>query len=342
MSDAARARWGAARYERAVTEVPDAGADERVSACPVCRGESASPRFLVEGSASRLLVCRGCGLGRLLPLPGLEALRSLYPDEYYGEPGRKFQGLVERIVRVVGARHIAFLSRQARPGGRVLDLGCGRGVLLGELADLGFEVHGVEISAEAARGADARAEIRIAPTLQAAGYSDGTFDEVIVWHVLEHLHDPGGTVEEIHRILAPGGRLIVAVPNFESAQARAAGPAWFHLDLPRHLYQFPLSALRRLLEDRGFTVESEHHFSLRQNPFGWIQSWLNRTGRLPRNGLYTLLHQRAAGEGPAFDARTRLLLWLGFALLAPPALAAAVLEALLRTGATVHVVARRV
>lgn len=342
MSDAARARWGAAHYERAVTEVPHPGACERVGPCPVCRGENALPRFAVEGTASRVLVCRDCGLGRLLPLPTREELRALYPDEYYGEPGRKFQGLVERLVRVVGERHIAFLSRQARHGGRVLDLGCGRGVILGELADLGFEVHGVELSAEAARGADPRAEIRIAPTLRDAGYPDGHFDEVIVWHVLEHLHDPGDTIEEIHRILVPGGRLIVAVPNFGSAQARSTGPAWFHLDLPRHLYQFPLSALRRLLEDRGFAVESEHHFSLRQNPFGWVQSWLNHTGRLPRNGLYTLLHQRAASEGPIFDAWTRWRLWLGLVLFAPLAVAASVFEALLRTGATVHVVARRI
>ena len=63
-------------------------------------------------------------------------------------------------------------------------------------------------------------------------------------------------------------RLIVAVPNFSSWQARWAGAAWFHLDLPRHLFHFPLPALRRLLEECGLACRSEHHFSLRQNPFG--------------------------------------------------------------------------
>jgi SAM-dependent methyltransferase len=164
---------------------------------------------------------------------------------------------------------------------------------------------------------------------------------VVIWHVLEHLQDPRGTLEEAQRILRPRGRLIVAVPNFGSAQARWSGAAWFHLDLPRHLYQFPLAALRRLVEDAGFDVESDHHFSLRQNPFGWIQSGLNRLAFLPRNGVYTLLHRRSRGEPPPYDARTRVRLWLGLLLTAPFALVATLLETLARTGGTVHVVGVR-
>jgi SAM-dependent methyltransferase len=274
-------------------------------------------------------------------MPGPDEVRAWYPDEYYGEPGTKFQPLVERLVRWVARRHISFLTRSLPAGARVLDVGCGRGVILGALADRGFEVHGVELSAEAARGADARAKIRVAPRLADAGYTEGFFDEVVVWHVLEHLADPDATVREIHRILRPAGRLVVAVPNFSSAQARWSDFAWFHLDLPRHLVHFPLPALHRLLENEGFRIESEHHFSLRQNPFGWVQSTLNRSSRLPRNALYTLLHRRAPGSPPPFDGATRFWLRLWLLLLTPLALAATLLETLFRTGATVHVVARR-
>jgi SAM-dependent methyltransferase len=223
----------------------------------------------------------------------------------------------------------------------VLEVGCGRGVILGTLADLGFDVHGQEISAEATRGADPRARITIAAHLKDAGYDAGYFDAVVIWHVLEHLPDPRGTLEEIQRVLAPGGRVVVAVPNFSSLQARLTGADWFHLDLPRHLYHFPLDALKLLLVRTGFRVTEEHHFSLRQNPFGWIQSWLNHVGSLPRNGLYELLHQRQRGASPPFDPLTRGALQLGFPLLAPFALAATAFETVVRSGASVYVAGER-
>lgn len=312
-----------------------------VAPCPICRGTRSRPRYAVEGVAEAVVVCEDCGLGRFHPMLDASRIAAFYPDEYYGEPGVKFQPLVERAVRWIGSRHVEFLSRGLPPAARVLDVGCGRGVVLGALADRGFEVHGVEVSAAAARGSDPRAEVRVAPSLADAGYPDGHFDQVLIWHVLEHLGDPRATLDEVHRILRPGGRLVVAVPNFESAQARWSDAAWFHLDLPRHLYQFPLSALRRLLVDTGFDPQSDHHFSLRQNPFGWMQSAMNRWSALPRNGSYAMLQRRGDASPPPFSAAMRATLWVAMLLTAPFALAATCWEALHASGATVHVVATR-
>jgi hypothetical protein len=68
---------------------------------------------------------------------------------------------------------------------------------------------------------------------------------------------------------------------------------------------------------------------------------MNFFPQLPRNGLYTLLHRRSQGQPPPFDRPTRRRLWAWLLLGAPIAAALTVLETLLRSGATVHLVARR-
>ncbi|HVJ87536.1 MAG TPA: class I SAM-dependent methyltransferase, partial [Caulifigura sp.] len=212
-------------------------------------------------------------------------------------------------------------------------------ILLKHLADRGFEAHGFEVSEAAAEGVDPRIHLRIASDLAAAGYPESYFDQIIIWHVFEHVSDPRSCLEEMRRIVKPGGEVVVAVPNFSSPQACVSGPAWFHLDLPRHLFHFPVEALKRLLESTGFEVVSEHHFSLRQNPFGWVQSVLNRLPGLPRNGLYELLHNHR--QRSQFPLAVKLVLWMAFVAGMPLGLAIEVVAAALKRGATVHVVARR-
>ena len=310
-----------------------------MQACPVCGCCQGQPVYAMEGLPFRVVICTTCQTGQLHPRATPEQIRAFYPPEYYGTTGAKFEPIVEAFVKIVGARHVRSLTRGIPEGGKVLDVGCGRGVVLGALADREFEVHGFEISQTAAEGADHRTQIRIADDLTEARYLTDCFDQVILWHVLEHLPNPRETLEEIHRILKPGGRLSVAVPNFTSLQAGWAGPAWFHLDLPRHLYHFTLPSLKQLLRDCGFQCRKEHHFSLRQNPFGWVQSAFNRIPNMPRNGLYSLLKRQAESKNGMFDSSVLWKLQLGKWLGMPLGAAVSIFAALVRSGASVSIVA---
>ncbi len=333
-----------ALYSQPVTRA-DAGASRlETPACEVCGTCSAVPIYMLPGTRFAIVRCADCGLGSLFPLPSSTEVGSFYHPDYYGSGGRKFSGLIELLVRLVGQRHARFLTKQVPAQGRVLDVGCGRGVTLQAIARTGLECHGFDVNPHAVQGLDAGIHVHVADSLADACLEDQSFDEVIIWHVLEHVPDPRAMLQEVHRILRPGGVLVVAVPNAASWQAKWAGPAWFHLDPPRHLYHFPLPALKRLLTSTGFQCQTEHHFSLRQNPFGWIQSALNRLSWLPRNGLYTILHCRSDKSRTAPQELTwqkRVQLWCLFLLLTPMALFLSIVSAICKSGATIHVVAQR-
>ncbi len=238
------------------------------------------------------------------------------------------------LLRTFDRQRLALLNGVAAPGMAVLDVGAGRGRFVLSACRVGFDARGIEPSA---RGFVAAAQLGV--EVARAGIEDATvaehsFDAITLWHVLEHLDDPGQALSRIYGWLRPGGGLLVGVPNLASAQALVGGARWFHLDVPRHRVHFTPQGLNTLLRDRGFEPLREHHLLLEHNPFGMWQSLVNRLTRNP-SYLYNLL-KRNAPVRSADLAVTLLALPL-----APAAALAEYAAGLNRRGGTIAVVARR-
>jgi len=99
-------------------------------------------------------------------------------------------------------------------GRRILDVGCGSGPILADLRDRGATVTGVDASAgmlaQARATLGAGADLRVADLSEPLPFDDDTFDDVIASQVLHYLRDWGPPLAELHRVLKPGGRLIVS------------------------------------------------------------------------------------------------------------------------------------
>ena len=308
--------------------------------CPICRTGDTRPVYPGANelvARDPLVACRGCGLvfqQRLRAARELDAAQA----EAYGEPTRRFAGPIAAGVRLFRGARVRLAMRLVPPGSRVLDVGCGRGLFLRMLRERGYRVRGTELSA--ATAAQAYDDVVVdAGELFEGQFPDGSFELISIWHVLEHLSEPRRTLEICQRALLPGGRLLLAVPNFGSLQSRFGGVDWFHLDLPRHIFHFTPQTLAALLEASGYEIERSRTGQWEMDPFGWVQTLLNRGG-LRRNGLYDTLRNNPRVRRDLSPARR-----LALAALFLPAMALALPLALAcrlaGRGGSLIVVARR-
>jgi 2-polyprenyl-3-methyl-5-hydroxy-6-metoxy-1,4-benzoquinol methylase len=145
---------------------------------------------------------------------------------------------------------VKYLARETR--GRLLDLGCGSGDLLGRMRSFGWQVEGLDVDPAAVEAARRRGfKVRIG-SLHEQKFSDAGFDAVVMSHVIEHVHWPRELLTEVRRILKPGRRLVIATPNARSLGHRLLGSRWPFLDPPRHLQVFTPRALESLVLAAGF------------------------------------------------------------------------------------------
>jgi SAM-dependent methyltransferase len=235
--------------------------------CPVCDAALPGPvlkgvdRLLSTDGEFGVAACPGCGLGVTTPRLAGEELARRYPGTYASH--RLPAGpLARAILRQRQLRAYASLRSRplkevlrGRPHGRVLDVGCGRGDLAAAFARRGWTAHGLDpspnaVAAAREQGVDARLGVLADMPGDFSGY-----DVVIVNHALEHVPDPVGDLDRIRGRLAPGGMVVISVPDWGSWQRARFGSRWFHLDLPRHLQHFDEGALREACGRAGLGVD---------------------------------------------------------------------------------------
>lgn len=259
------------------------------------------------------------------PWPSKAELEAAYAGWYRPDSGR-FSGLGDAILRRTRGRLARRLNRIAPPGG-VLDVGAGDGALLDALTACGRRALGVE--REVAR-----------PNVRAGDLGDvgGVWAAIVFWHSLEHLPEPGMELERAAALLAPGGVLVIAVPNADSLQARLFGDRWLALDLPRHLVHLPAAALLERLRALGLRRERLSYWRGGQVAFGWLHGLVALLPGHP--DLYDAIRRPEARRAEPSPAGRTFVLAAGV-LLSPLALAAAAAEVAARRGGTVYVECRR-
>ncbi len=185
---------------------------------------------------------------------------------------------------------------KASIGGRLLDVGCGSGQFVERMAKLGWNAEGIDFDPEAIYNAASRGVRASVGSLAEQYYPDSCFDAVCLNHSLEHMAEPLETLRQVRRILKPGGRMTLTVPNADSLGHRIFGSNWIHLDPPRHLYLFGARSLRRMAIAAGFTSARVHSIGRMGYDTYVASSIVRATGRFNTLGHRRSPRLRAAGK----------------------------------------------
>jgi len=218
--------------------------------CPIC-GESKGDPFHLEGSF-QMVRCSSCQFVFLNPRPTAESLHHFY-QTYLPDEESSIDSW-EKMMKPVFHRAANLIKRYGKSG-RLLDVGSGFGFFVAEMENKGWEAVGVEISQRAldyARNILALA-VRAGP-LEKVGFPDSHFDAVTGFYVIEHLPFPKAFLGECHRILKPGGLLVLRYPHTTPIKnlLRFLGVKNRLYDLPAHLCDFSPKMIQQCLERIGF------------------------------------------------------------------------------------------
>jgi 2-polyprenyl-3-methyl-5-hydroxy-6-metoxy-1,4-benzoquinol methylase len=191
------------------------------------------------------------------PQPPTQVLKQAYTQDYYS-PWDEQTALRAGIWR----KRLDRVEALTPTGRNLLDVGCGTGTFLELARRSGWQVSGTEFSKYACQAAKAQGLRVFNGEIWEANIPCNSVDVVTCWHVIEHVTDPRRVLLELHRVLRPGGWLILATPNIEDhlfrlayRLARGRRPSLYEADERElHLFFFSRRTLSQLATLTGFRV----------------------------------------------------------------------------------------
>jgi SAM-dependent methyltransferase len=232
--------------------------------CPVC-GQGGAQVWLratdrLHGAEDEytLVRCPACSLVWLSNPPKPSEMHLHFTDAYHKLISNGGQKSPQRW-----RERKAALTLHKRSGA-LLDLGCSSGSFLESLKGEGWKLHGIEMSSDCAKIAEAKSSAQVfAGDILEAPFRRESFDVITCFDVLEHLYEPRRVIAKVGEWLKPGGIFYVLVPNIDSAEARVFGTYWHGLEMPRHLFHYCPESLCNLANVAGL---SEVSVVTRRNP----------------------------------------------------------------------------
>ncbi len=230
------------------TDSNSAPLGQTLSSCPVCGSNRLKTRWDVNGYT--IVGCDGCSLVFVRNLPTSDELKRHYEggvgDQVYSDDNTEcLKYYYEKLRNLIESR---FPQR-----GRVLDVGCSGGWFLDSMQ--GWECHGNEIIPVYAEFARRRHGANIVTgRFEDYPLRENYFDVITLQDVFDHFPNPVAVLEKCHRMLRPGGEIVIKVHNISCLYAKLTGKTFYAIVPPSHLFYYDKATLERILAKTGFEM----------------------------------------------------------------------------------------
>ena len=210
--------------------------------------------FAVSGEEFELMLDMELNMLRTYPEP--ENLDSYYNSETYISHTDSADNLVDKLYQYIKKynlkRKVSLINKYTDTNKTLLDIGAGTGSFLESAKQNGWNVYGIE-PGKKARDLAKKKGLKLKESLDLM--EKRRFQVITLWHVLEHLPDLESQIKKITSLLEKDGTLIIAVPNFQSYDARYYKEYWAAYDVPRHLSHFSQLSIKKLFSKNGMKLE---------------------------------------------------------------------------------------
>ena len=189
------------------------------------------------------------------PQPSLDKLPSYYESVDYISHTDGNKSLFEKMyqfVKSIALKNKLNLINSESQRGKILDIGAGVGDFLSVAKKDGWEIIGVEPS-EKAKAIAKNKGVTFVESIN--DLENNSFDVITMWHVLEHVPDLENQIKELKRLIKPSGTIFIAVPNFNSFDAKYYGSFWAAYDVPIHLWHFSKTAIKKLFAKENLELQ---------------------------------------------------------------------------------------
>jgi SAM-dependent methyltransferase len=212
-------------------------------ACVACGSSDAQPLGLKNGFA--MVSCRKCATVYTPYSPWYSS--ETYYEAYYKAESLSPPAFVQTRMEEITAEFSPY-----RQTNRLLDVGCGAGNLLLAALKNGWNAQGVDVAANSIKHVRELGFEGFHGELHKAKFPSQHFDVVTAAEILEHLPEPHLLLDEVARVLRPGGLFWTTTPHVRGLSARVLGIKWRCVWPPEHLQLFSVAGLKTLLNGAGF------------------------------------------------------------------------------------------